>query len=59
MSTAVDTLSTDFRTFFGNVPTAVTAIVSRNEDGPIGLIVGSFASVSLDPPIVSMMMIGL
>ena len=41
-----------YREFFGQLPTGVTAIVGR---GPVGLIVGTFSSVSLDPPLVSFM----
>lgn len=43
-----------FRDVLGNVPTAVVAITAMDEDGsPTGLTVGSFASVSLDPPLVA------
>jgi flavin reductase (DIM6/NTAB) family NADH-FMN oxidoreductase RutF len=41
-----------YREFFGQLPTGVTAIVA---DGPVGLVVGTFSSVSLDPPLVSFM----
>jgi len=44
-----------FRDFFGQLPTGVTVIVARTPDGPRGLVVGTFASVSLDPPLVSFM----
>ena len=44
-----------YREFFGQLPTAVTAIVARGAAGPVGLIVGTFSSVSLDPPLVSFM----
>lgn len=44
----------DFRTVLGNFPTSVVAITSTSVDGePIAMIVGSFTSVSLDPPLVS------
>lgn len=46
---------TDFRTFFAHLPTSVTAIIARDGANPFGMIVGSFASVSLDPPLVSVM----
>ena len=44
-----------YREFFGQLPTGVTAIVARSTTGPVGLIVGTFSSVSLDPPLVSFM----
>lgn len=44
-----------YREFFGQLPTGVTAIVARDETGPVGLVVGTFSSVSLDPPLVSFM----
>lgn len=43
-----------FRDVLGNVPTAVVAITAMDEDGkPTGMTVGSFTSVSLDPPLVA------
>ena len=44
-----------YREFFGQLPTGVTAIVAQGAEGPVGLIVGTFSSVSLDPPLVSFM----
>ena len=44
-----------YREFFGQLPTGVTAIVGQHETGPVGLVVGTFSSVSLDPPLVSFM----
>lgn len=41
--------SAKFRQVLGHFPTGVTVITSRNEDGPVGLAVGSFASLSLEP----------
>ena len=43
------------REFFGQLPTGVIAIVAGAAAGPVGLIVGTFSSVSLDPPLVSLM----
>ena len=43
------------RDFFGHLPTCVTAIVARAAAGHVGLVVGTFSSVSLDPPLVSFM----
>ena len=44
-----------YREFFGQLPTGVTAIVAQSEQGPVGLVVGTFSSVSLEPPLVSFM----
>ena len=44
-----------YRQFFGQLPTGVTAIVGKSGTGPVGLVVGTFSSVSLDPPLVSFM----
>ncbi len=41
-----------FRTVLGHFPTGVTVITAMGADGPAGLAVGSFFSVSLDPPLV-------
>ncbi|HEY2207524.1 MAG TPA: flavin reductase [Pseudonocardia sp.] len=43
-----------FRQVLGNYPTGVTVITAIAEDGsPAGMAVGSFTSVSLDPPLVA------
>ena len=42
-----------FRQVLGHFPTGVTVITAAGEDGPVGLCVGSFASVSLEPPLVA------
>ncbi|GAA3523095.1 flavin reductase family protein [Amycolatopsis ultiminotia] len=43
----------DFRHVLGHFPTGVVAITSTCPDGrPAGLVIGSFTSVSLDPPLV-------
>ncbi len=45
--------SIEFRDALGSYPTGVTVITARGEDGqPVGMTVNSFASVSLDPPLV-------
>ena len=41
-----------FRQVLGHFPTGVTVITAASPAGPVGLCVGSFASVSLDPPLV-------
>jgi flavin reductase (DIM6/NTAB) family NADH-FMN oxidoreductase RutF len=51
------TIATDpkiFRRVLGHYPTGVCAITAMQADGkPIGMVVGSFTSVSLDPPLVA------
>ncbi|MES2491935.1 MAG: flavin reductase family protein [Pseudomonadota bacterium] len=43
----------EFRQVLGNYPTGVTVITAMDADGrPCGLVVGTFTSVSLDPPLV-------
>ena len=42
-----------FRQVLGNYPTGVAVITALDGDGkPIGMVVGTFTSVSLDPPLV-------
>ena len=42
-----------FRSVLGHVPTCVVVITGLNSDAqPVGITIGSFASVSLDPPLV-------
>jgi len=45
--------SARYRQVLGHFPTGVTVITAATEDGPAGLAVGSFFSVSLDPPLVA------
>jgi len=42
-----------FRQVLGHFATGVTVITAEAADGPVGLAVGSFTSVSLDPPLVA------
>jgi flavin reductase (DIM6/NTAB) family NADH-FMN oxidoreductase RutF/DNA-binding IclR family transcriptional regulator len=43
----------DFRRALGQYPTGVAVITARQDDGtPVGMVVGTFPSVSLDPPLV-------
>jgi 3-hydroxy-9,10-secoandrosta-1,3,5(10)-triene-9,17-dione monooxygenase reductase component len=48
--TAIDPM--DYRRTLGSYPTGVVIITGAADDGPVGLAIGSFASVSLDPPLV-------
>lgn len=49
--TTIDTAT--FRQVLGSYPTGVCAITATGPDGiPVALVVGSFTSVSLDPPLV-------
>ena len=41
------------RQTFACFPSGLTAVCARTEQGPIGLLVSSFTSVSLEPPLVS------
>jgi flavin reductase (DIM6/NTAB) family NADH-FMN oxidoreductase RutF len=41
-----------FRNALGSFPTGVTIVTAHTQDGPVGMTVNSFASVSLDPPLV-------
>jgi flavin reductase (DIM6/NTAB) family NADH-FMN oxidoreductase RutF len=53
VTTAPAFTSRDFRRACGQFLTGVTIVTARGADGaPIGLTVNSFASVSLDPPLV-------
>lgn len=44
--------ATTFRKVLGRFPTGVTIVTAQTETGPVGMAVNSFASVSLDPPLV-------
>ena len=41
-----------FREVLGHFPTGVTVVTADSDDGPVGLAVGSFFSISLDPMLV-------
>lgn len=41
-----------FRRVLGRFATGVTLITTTSEEGPVGIVANSFASVSLDPPLV-------
>ncbi len=52
MSEAIDPAL--FRETLGNYPTGVAVVMTVTEDGtPDGMVVGTFSSVSLDPPLVA------
>jgi flavin reductase (DIM6/NTAB) family NADH-FMN oxidoreductase RutF len=42
----------DYRRTLGSYPTGVVIITGDGAEGPVGLAIGSFTSVSLDPPLV-------
>jgi len=50
-----ETVSTqEFRTILGHFPTGVTVVTSMTDEAnPVGMVVGSFTSVSLEPPLVA------
>ena len=43
----------EFRRIMSHYPTGVCVITARGHDGPVGMVVGSFTSVSLDPMLVA------
>lgn len=47
---------TGLREVFGCFPTGVTAVCALGANGPVGMAVSSFVSVSVDPPLVSVCM---
>lgn len=49
MSDAID--PKHFRTVMGQVPTCVTVVTALVNDEPVAMVIGSFVSVSLDPPL--------
>ncbi len=44
--------SAEYRRVLGHFPTGVTVVTAISQHGPAGLAIGSFSSVSLDPPLV-------
>jgi 3-hydroxy-9,10-secoandrosta-1,3,5(10)-triene-9,17-dione monooxygenase reductase component len=42
----------EFRTVLGHFPTGVTVVAGTDDSGAHGLAIGSFFSISLDPPLV-------
>jgi hypothetical protein len=41
-----------FRNVLGHFPTGVTVVTATGADRPIGVAIGSFVSISLEPPLV-------
>jgi flavin reductase (DIM6/NTAB) family NADH-FMN oxidoreductase RutF len=41
-----------YRRALGHVPTSVAVVTASARSGPVGMTVGSFTSVSLDPPLI-------
>ncbi|WP_166870716.1 flavin reductase [Salinibacterium sp. ZJ450] len=51
-----DTVAARFRQVLGQYPTGVVVVTATDADGqPLGMTVGTFSSVSLDPPLVAFM----
>lgn len=42
----------EFRRVLGHFPTGVTVVTAIADDEPVGVAIGSFVSISLDPPLV-------
>jgi len=42
----------EFRNVLGHFPTGVTVVTADGPDRPVGVAIGSFVSISLDPPLV-------
>lgn len=51
METTLD--SREFRRILGHYPTGVCVVTALSPSGPIGMVVGSFTSVSLEPALVA------
>lgn len=45
--------SADYRKVLGHVPTSVAVVTAHGRSGPVGMTVGSFTSVSLEPPLIA------
>lgn len=52
MSTSQPFDAAKYRQVLGHFPTGVTVITAVDEGAPVGLAIGSFSSLSLDPPLV-------
>ena len=45
----------EYRRVMGHYPTGVSVVTGMTEGAPVGMVVGTFSAVSLDPPLVSFM----
>lgn len=43
-----------FRKVLGNVPTSVSIVTAQSGEEPVGMVVGSLVSISLDPPLIGL-----
>ncbi len=50
LNPAID--SGEYRNVLGHLPTGVTVVTAAGAERPIGVAIGSFVSISLDPPLV-------
>ena len=55
MSTLAPVDPAAYRDVLGHYPTGVTVVTAFDGDQPVGMVVGTFTSVSLDPPLVAFM----
>ncbi|MFP8903357.1 flavin reductase family protein [Streptomyces atacamensis] len=46
---------TEYRRVMGHYPTGVSVVTGMRDSTPIGMVVGTFSAVSMDPPLVSFM----
>lgn len=44
--------ASELRRVLGHFPTGVTVVTANGDGGPLGVAIGSFTSISLDPPLV-------
>ena len=44
--------SNEYRKVLGKYPTGVTLVTSPSSEGPLGMVIGSFVSVSIEPKLV-------
>ncbi len=47
--------ASEFRQVLGKYPTGVTLVSAKDGNGPFAMVIGSFGSVSLNPPLVQFM----
>lgn len=52
VSDPTDFDSSEFRNVLGRFPTGVSVVTANTPEGPVGMVIGSFVSVSLEPPLV-------